>query len=203
MNNQMKSKVPVPKGARLKPYYDTQPIVQNQAKVNFFSPSPSRAVTRNNYVSNPFPGEATRRIAGLSFDILHQFIHREANINPIAIVNGLKNAGVVLTADQSHTQFLRTTLDEQSNFAETEFVAASAAAWEGGAAVTETRQTAVLKSSEMYRLADPFDLANNQNLNLYVQFANASNFPTEAQWEASSQSQLFLRATLYLAELDG
>ncbi len=203
MNNDLKQRVPIPKNARIRPYYDTQPIEQNNAVVNFFPPSGTKDVTRDNYISNSFPGNDTRRIAGLSFELVRQYLRDDAanGIDAAAIINAVKHAGVILTADQNYQQFLRTTIEEQSNFAQTEFEGALASAYVNAGYVTEERKTAILKSADMYRLEDPFDIAPNQNVNLEVQFNDASPFPTEQQWTDSGQPKLWLRATLYLAEI--
>lgn len=190
--NPTKRRLPIPKSARIKTYYDTQPVKQNEADINFFPATADKKVTRNNYVQNPFPGDATRRIAGLSFEVLQQFIDDDSanGIDSRAIANALKYGGVILTADQSYTQFLRAPIGEYSNFSQAQFVKSADSA------------TSVLKSAGMYRLDDPFDVAPNQNLNLSVHFNDASAFPTATQWDDSSQQQLQLRATLYLAVID-
>jgi hypothetical protein len=177
----------VPKHARIKTYYDTKLIDQNKDVINFFTPNASKEVTRDNYIQNPFPGDATRRIAGLSFELVPQFISNDSDnsIDAAAIVNAMKFSGVIITADQSYRQFLRAPMAEYSNFADTQYI--------GG--------TAILKKADMYRLSDPFDIASNQNLNLAVHFNDATGFPKESDWEASGQKKPYLRATLYLAEI--
>jgi hypothetical protein len=199
-----KRRLKIPKGARIKTYYDTQQIQQNDDVINFFPATADKGVTRNNYIQNPFPGDATRRIAGLSFELVRQFLINDADnsIDSQAIINALKYAGVVVTADQSYTQFLRVPLSEHSNFDETEFVKSSAKAYVNSKYVDKVASTAVLKRAGMYRLSDPFDIASNQNLNMAGHFNDGSSFPTDAQWESSGQKKLYLRATLYLAEID-
>lgn len=194
---------PIPRSARIKPYYDTQQIKQNVAEINFFPPNATRKVTRDNYINNPFPGKDKRRIVGLSFELVKQFIRDDSDnsIDSVAIINGIKDAGVVLTADNDYKEFLRTTIDRHSNFAGTDFEGAKASALVDAAIETASRKTAVLKSAGMYKLQDPFDVAGNQTINLKVTFADASAFPSEANWDASGQGKLWLRATLYLAEI--
>lgn len=194
-------RLPVPDDARIKTYYDTQQLKQNEDVVNFFTPNPDKSPTRNNYVSNPFPGQATRRIAGISFELVRQFITDAANIDSRAIVNAIKHAGVIISADQSYTEFLRAPIGEYSNFSTTGFEQVKAKAYVNAAYVDKTETVAVLKRAFTYRLDDPFDVAANQNLNVSVHFKDASVFPTDAQWTSASQPKLWLRASLYLAEI--
>lgn len=203
INNPYQRKVPVPPGARINPYYDTQPVKQNEETINFFPANTSRQIYRNNYISNPFPGNAARRVAGLSFEPTAQFIREDTNIDVEAIVNALKFAGVVITADQSHEQFLRAPIGEYSNFHQTEIESVKSKAYVNGAFVDKTKKIAVLKSAAMYRVDDPFDIAANQNVTVKVVFDDASDFPTEAQWNNSTGNvRLRLHATLYLAEVE-
>jgi hypothetical protein len=204
MKNSLAQKVPVPKGSRIKTYYDSKKLIQNEAVVNFFPPNATRNVTRDNYINNPFPGEDKRRVVGLSFELIKQFIQDDdANgIDSEAIINAVKDAGVVLTADNDYKEFLRTTIDEHSNFSDTNFASVVASDYINSAVETAERKTAVMKGSGMYRLSDPFDVASNQTIDLRVEFADASSFPTEQQWIDSGQGQLWLRATLYVAEIE-
>lgn len=203
MNKTLTKKVPIPRTARIKPYYDTKQIKNGVAEINFFPANATRKVTRDNYINNPFPGEDKRRIVGLSFEILKQFIRDDSgnSINSKQIINGIKDAGVVLTADNDYKEFLRTTIDRHSNFAGTDFAGAKATALVDAAVETVTATTAVLKPAGMYKLQDPFDVAPNQSIDLKVTFADASAFPTDQNWTDSNQGLLYLRATLYLAEI--
>lgn len=197
-------KVQIPNSARFKPYYDTQQILQNESVINFFPPNPDKKITRNNYVSNAFPGKDERMIVGLSFELVKHFIRDDAEngIDSEAIINGIKDAGVRFTADNDHKEMLRTGIEEHSNFAGTCFKIATAQAYKNGAVDTVQAKTAVLKSSQMHRLPDPVRIAPNQTIDLQVTFADSSKFPTADNWEQSGQGGLWLRATLYLAEVE-
>ncbi len=109
MSTQISKKAIVPASARIKTYFDTQQVIQNGAVLNFFPPNSTRKITRNNYVGNPFPGELKRRILALSFEVTKQFIEDDAanGIDSLAIVNALKDAGVILQADNDNKEFLR------------------------------------------------------------------------------------------------
>jgi hypothetical protein len=197
-------KVQIPNSARIKPYYDSQKIVQNESVLNFFPPNPSKKVTLNNYISNPFPGKEERLIVGLSFELVSKFIRDDSanGIDASKIINGVKDAGVVFTADNDYKQFLRVPIEEHSNFGGTSMKVSEAKAYVNGSYVTNSKRSACLKASNMFRLPDPFKIASNQSIDLEVTFADASVFPTEANWTASDQEQLYLRATLFLAEID-
>jgi len=206
MNNTLAKKVPIPKNARLKTYYDTKEIVQNTTDYNFFPPNATRNVTRDNYINNPFPGEDSRRVVGLSFELIPQFMHNDAvnSIDIEKIMNGLKDAGIILTADNDYKEFVRTTMSEHFNFAGTRLNTRVAAASDGASApalVTSIDKTVTSKSADMYRLPDPFDVAPNQTIDLKVVFEDASVFPTSQNWVDASQSRLLLRANLFIAEV--
>jgi hypothetical protein len=202
METTTKRRIPVKPNDRIKPLYDSQQIKQNTAVLNFFPAQASKSVTRNNYISNPLPGNDKRLIAGLSLDLNKQFIIDDTDINAAAIINALKHASIRITADQSRTEFLRAPVEEYSNFAATQYEADSAKAYIDGAYVTKEDKTAVVASPGMYRLDDPFKIESQQTFDLEVTFNDASKFPTEAQWVASGQGLPWLIATLYAVEVD-
>ena len=203
MSNRISKKALVPASARIKTYYDTKQVEQNNSIINFFPANATRKVTRDNYVNNPFPGSMKRRILGLSFEITKQFIEDDPahGIDARAIVNGLKDAAVLLQADNDNKEFLRAPISEFSNFAGTGLQLVSATD-NTVDAVAAYKRTATLKSAGEYRLADPFDLAVNQTVSLAVHFDDASVFPSADNWTQSGQGQLWLRASLVVAEVD-
>jgi hypothetical protein len=202
MSNQISKKAIVPASARIKTYFDTQQVTQNGATVNFFPANSTRKITRNNYVGNPFPGELKRRVLALSFEVIKQFIEDDEanNINARAIINSLKDAGVILQADNDNKEFLRVPISKHSNFSGTGIHMVAGTPNTVDAAVSYKR-IASLQSAEEYRLADPFDLAVNQTLSLSVHFEDASVFPSDADWTASGQGLLYLRANIVVAEM--
>lgn len=203
MSNRISKKALVPASARIKTYYDTKQIEQNNSIINFFPANATRKVTRDNYVNNPFPGAMKRRILGLSFEITKQLIEDDPGngIDARAIVNGLKDAAILLQADNDNKEFLRAPMSEFSNFAGTGLQLVSATDNTVDAVATYKR-IATLKSAGEYRLADPFDLAVNQTVSLAVHFDDASVFPSTESWTQSGQGQLWLRSSLVVAEVD-
>jgi len=203
MSNRISKKALVPASARIKTYFDTRLVEQNRSVINFFPANANRKLTRDNYVSNPFPGAMKRRILGLSFEATKQFIEDDpANgVDSLAIVNGLKDAAILLQADNDNKEFLRAPISEFSNFAGTglQFVSATDNSVD---AVATYKRIASLKSAGEYRLPDPFDLAVNQTVSLAVHFDDASVFPSAENWTQSGQGQLWLRASLVVAEVD-
>jgi len=202
MSTQISKKAIVPASARIKTYFDTQQVTQNGAVLNFFPPNSTRKITRNNYVGNPFPGELKRRILALSFEVTKQFIEDdEANgIDAQAIVNSLKDAGVILQADNDNKEFLRVPIAKHSNFSATDIQTVAGTANTVDAPVVY-KDVACLRSAAEYRLADPFDLAVNQTLSLSVHFEDASVFPSDASWTTSGQGLLQLQASIVVAEM--
>jgi|AntRauTorckE6833_2_1112554.scaffolds.fasta_scaffold00919_9 hypothetical protein len=203
MSNKISKKALVPATARIKTYFDTRKVQQNQSVLNFFPANADRILTRDNYVSNPFPGAMKRRILGLSFELTKQFIEDDPTngIDARAIVNGLKDAAILLQADNDNKEFLRAPMSEFSNFAGTGIQLASATD-NTVDAVASFKRVATVKSAGEYRLADPFDLAVNQTVSLAVHFDDASVFPTIENWTQSGQGQLWLRASLVVAEVE-
>lgn len=202
MSTQISKKAIVPASARIKTYFDTQKVEQNGAVVNFFPPNSTRKITRNNYVGNPFPGELKRRVLALSFEVTKQFIEDDIdnNIDARAIVNAIKDAGVILQADNDNKEFLRVPISKYSNFSGTDMNMVAGTANTVDAPVVYKR-VASLRSAEEFRLADPFDLAVNQTLSLSVHFEDASLFPSDVNWTTSNQGLLYLRASIVVAEM--
>ncbi len=205
MKDTLARKVPIAKGARRKVYFDTQELVQNKSNVEFFPPDADRNISMANYISNSFPGEDARLVYGLSFELTKQFIEQDLdnNINAEEIVNAVKDAGVIVTADGDYKEFLRTSITDHFNFEGTHLNTRLALAGQAGAddqQLTE-RKTVTLQSADIYRVPDPFIVAPNQVVNLSVTFANSAAFPTAAEWEASGQSRLYMKCKLHLAEL--
>lgn len=205
MKDTLARKVPIPTAARRQKYYDTQELLQNEATVNFFSPQATKDATIDNYISNPFPGQNARLIYGLSFELVKQHIETDSgnSIDAEAIINAVKDAGVNITADQSYKQFLREPLSHYFNFEGTDL--AIQLGFAGQAAADDSELTVAkmvtMQSTPMQRIADPFIVAANQNLNVSVSFNDASAFPTAQNWDDASQSRLYLRCKLYLAEI--
>jgi hypothetical protein len=203
MSNRISKKAIVPASARIKNYYDTKEVVQNGSVLNFFPANATRKITRDNYVNNPFPGSMKRRILGLSFEVTKQFIedNAEHGVDALKIVNGLKDASILLQADNDNKEFLRAPISEFSNFAGTG-ISYVAGTDNTADATAKFKRIATLKSAGEYRLADPFDLAVNQTVSLAVHFDDASVFPTSDAWQQAGQSGLWLRASLVVAEVD-
>lgn len=202
MKAQLARKVAIPKGARRKTYYDTQEIITNESQVNFFPAQANRNPEMANYISNAFPGEDARLVYGMTFVLTRQFIQTDdaAQIDPIAIVNGLKDAAVIATADQNYKEFLRVPLSDHFDFDSTRLNLAAAFAGQAASADSEytVEKTVTLQDDLMIKVSDPFVVAPNQVFTLTVHFADSSVFPAAADWENSG---LFLQCRLNVAEL--
>lgn len=199
--------VEIPEAARRKTKISTQEIKQNASVVDFFGDSPDRKVHNNNYIGNPFPGNAYHRVFGLTFSLVNQYIEDDAanNIDARAIVNALKDAGIIFTKGDQYDEQLRSAFANHFNFEDTHLetqlsVAGDPAA--GGAAEVTEVNTAIVQAGGLYRLPNWFDLAPQEVFNLSVTFADSSVFPSDADWEASGQAPLKMAAMIYLAEID-
>lgn len=206
MNGTFVKSVTPPADARRKTYQDTQEILQDVSELSFFPANASKDVTRNNYITNPFPGKNGRLVLGLSFELVKQFITTDAanSIDPIAIINGLKDAGIVFTADNDYKEFLRGRLSEFFNFKGTNISTQVTAASSGGTAPALTStvtHTVTIKSAQGIAVPNPFLIAPSQTFDLGVKFVDSSMFPTGDNWDDSGQGRLFLRATIFAAEI--
>lgn len=198
-------RVSISRDARLKPYYDTQEIKEGTSVLNFFPPNPDKKVYRNNYISNPFPGEEDRMVIGLAFELTKQFIVLDPtnNIDPELIVNDLAFAGIRLTADNDYKEFLRAPLTQYMNLLGTDLDISTSLAGQAAADDSEAGNVKVvtMKQTSMQQVPDPFVIAGNQSMDLEVTFENNSSFPKQSEWDASGQGRLFLKAKLYVAEV--
>ena len=199
-------RVKVSPDARLKVYYDVREIVKGQSVLNFFQPNPNKDITRNNYISNPFPGEDDRMVIGLSFELLKQAISLDEgnSIDPELIVNAVKDAGVRMTADNDYKEFLRAPLSNHFNFLGTGLsIDIGTAGNPTGDDVDTTVESKIvtIKNTSLRKVPDPFIIAANQSMDLEVTFSDSSPFPTSQDWDDAGQSGLYLKAKLYVAEL--
>jgi hypothetical protein len=200
-------KVSISRDARLKPYYDTQKITDSTSVLNFFPPNPDKKVYRNNYISNPFPGEEDRMVIGLAFELTKQFIVLDSanSIDPELIINDLSHAGIRLTADNDYKEFLRAPLTHYMNLLGTDLDISTSLAGQAAADDQEAGDVKVvtMKSTSMQQVPDPFIIAGNQSMDLEVTFENNSSFPSDTNWSNSSvnSGNLWLKAKLYVAEM--
>jgi hypothetical protein len=206
MKDTLARKTAIPATARRRVYFDTQELVQNTTRYDFFPPQASRDITLANYISNSFPGDDARLLYGASFELIKQHIETDAanSIDAEAIINAVKDAGIVITADQSRTEFLRDRLPNYFNFEGNHLNIRTSFAGQAAAADSELTvdKTVTMQSAEGYfKIPDPFFVAPNQVLNVEVTFNDASSFPTSQNWVDAGKSKLFLRSTLHLAEL--
>jgi hypothetical protein len=201
MKDTLARKVNLPKAARRKVYFDTKKIEQGQAVINFFAPSATKGVSVDNYISNPYPGDDARLVYGLTFTLTSQLLAADAsnNIDALKIINEIKDAGVVANADQDYKEFLRVPLSDHFNFTDTHLNNALSLNADGSA--LDSAKTVIMQDYGIYRVADPFVVAPQQNLNLYVQFNDASNFPSSEDWTAAGQQPLHMQCKLMVAEL--
>ena len=205
MKNTFVKSVQVPAGARRVTLQDTQEIVQGQTEVNFFPAQADRDATRNNYVSNPLPGEDGHMIVGISFELTAQFLENDAanGIDVEKIINGLKDSGFIITADSDYKEFMRAPLSQYFNFGGTGLQIRLAAASNAGgdALVTSEEKTATIKSAPMFNVPNPFFIAPNQTFDLKLVIQDASGFPTAQNWVDAGLQNLALRSTLFAAKI--
>jgi len=206
MKDTLARKTAIPAAARRRVYFDTQELVQGTSRYEFFPPQASRDITIANYISNSFPGDDARLLYGASFELVKQHIETDADnsIDAEAIINALKDSGIVITADQNRTEFLRDRLSNYFNFEGNHLNIRNSFAGQAASADSELTvdKTVTMQSAQGYfKIPDPFFVAPNQVLNVEVTFNDASSFPTSQNWVDAGKSKLFLRSTMHLAEL--
>lgn len=199
-------KLPVPPNAKHKVYHDTIEIVQNTSAYNFFPATSTRNLLRDNYFSNSLPGNDSRLVLGLSFELVQQHIENDSanSIDGENIINALAYAGLRITADNDNKEYVRDRLSRYFNFRDIELAYSIAAASDGATApainVAEQKIITV-QGTEVMPVPDPFRIASNQTFDIEVTFADSSVFPTSQNWEDASQPALLMRCNLHVAEI--
>jgi hypothetical protein len=206
MKETLARKTAIPASARRRVYFDTQELVQDTTRYDFFPPQASRDITIANYISNSFPGDDARLLYGMSFELVKQHIETDSanSVDAEAIINAVKDSAIIINADQSRTEFLRDRLANYFNFEGNHLNIRTSFAGQAAAADSELTvdKTVTMQSAEGYfKIPDPFFVAPNQVLNVEVSLNDASALPTSANWTAADQPKLFLRSTLHMAEL--
>ena len=183
--------VTLDQAGRLKTYFDTKAVVQNQAVINFFTPNANRRSAQNNYVNNPFPGDEVRKVLGISIESTLAVIKTAANVDPIKIINALKFGSVKLTLNSDSKQALHLPITDFLDFSAIDVSVAADPV--DGVFVT-------LPTKGMVRLPDPFQIGKNQVFEAIVEFDSAANFPTSAHWTTAAYGDLQLRFGIQVSE---
>lgn len=181
--------------SRIPVFHDTQALssdnVTNGA-IEFFPPNPVSDPVARNYDDNPLPGNYAKRIIGLGFTFSYPVLSPATNVDPTAIINGLKHSAVVLTRGDRRTQILRAHLTDLIDFTTVE---RKTAAYDDG---TNNGSTSVdvIKTVPVARLAESKDesyvLDPDERFTLEVEPADASVLPSDSDWGNATSGILSL-----------
>lgn len=199
--------------ANIVTYYDTLPLnngIENNTLL-FFQSKPSQNPTENFFSDNPLPGQYPRTVVGIKIESNLQTIASAIaattpmgkagatnNINPIAILNALKESYIRVHADQNEKMVLNSKLSDYFDFENSGVNAVSGTA-------ANPFVIANLKSKGLQRISDPFIIAPNQVFKVILVFKNITQLPSQADWTAAAgggtAQELKLTVTLHTAEI--
>lgn len=198
--------------ANIVTYYDSL-AVDNTMQSNtltFFQAKPSQNPAKNFYTDNPLPGQYPRYVVGLSIETnLQALVSTIAaatplgkagatnNINPVAILNALKNAYIRVQADQNEKMVLNARLADYFDFENSGISSLAGTSTNPIVAVN-------FKSKGIQRISDPFMIAPNQVFKANIVFNNTHHLPAPADWTAAygaNPEVLELVVTLHTAEI--
>lgn len=191
-----KAKVPLPQGVEVLRRYDRRDIDGNTSKLSLFTPSPTPNDPDNNYVNNPLPGAKNHVVLGLSLNVTNQHIQSSANIDPVKVVNLLKDSVVKLDTNGGREERILHPLKDYMNFAQSGIVAAQS--YDSAGPSTDTTVIATLQATGPRIVDNLFYFEPNESFTFEVLFKNG-DFPAQSDW---TQGRFGIEAELYLAQMD-
>lgn len=191
-----KAKVPLPQGVEVLRRYDRRDIDGNTPKLSLFTPSPQPNDPDNNYVNNPLPGAKNHVVLGLSLNLTNQHIQSSANIDPVKVVNLMKDSVVKLDTNGGREERILHPLKDYMNFAQSGIVAAQSYDSTGNS--TDSTIIATVQATGPRIVDNLFYFEPNESFTFEVLFKNG-DFPAQADW---TQGRFGIEAELYLAQMD-
>ncbi|PKD43755.1 hypothetical protein CWD77_09355 [Rhodohalobacter barkolensis] len=193
-----KAKVPLPAGVEVLRRYDRRAIDGNTSKLSLFTPSPTPNDPDNNYVNNPLPGAKNHVVLAMSVDCTLQLIKSADNIDPVAVVNRLKDAVIKVETNGGREERILHPLKDYMNFSQTR--AAVAAIADGGTPVGAISESLITLQATGPRTIDNlFFFEPNESFTVEVLFNNGS-FPAQSDW---TYGRFGLEVELYLGQMNG
>lgn len=173
--------------------YDTKAVVQNDKVTDFFPRDASGNIEDANYVSVPFSGHQARHVIGIALHVLNGAIQSSDNVDPIRILNALRDAVLVITSDSDKRTLVEIPLAHiigEANVV-THFDSLN----------NESVNTVIFESGFMHRLAQSFTIAAGQTFRTRIYWKNTTGLPTAANWTAAgAPGGLRLRLTFQVGE---
>lgn len=192
-----KAKVPLPQGVEVLRRYDRRDIDGNISKLALFTPSPTPNDPDNNYTNNPLPGASNHVVLGISVDCTLQLIETATNIDPVKVVNLLKDSVLKIETNAGREERILHPLKDYMNFAQTR--ANAAAISDGGTAPQAiTHSIAALQATGPRTIDNLFYFEPNESFTVEVLFKDG-DFPDQADW---NQGRFGLEVELYLAQMN-
>ncbi|WP_020402801.1 hypothetical protein [Gracilimonas tropica] len=191
-----KAKVQLPQGVEVLRRYDRREIDGNTPKLSLFTPSPQPNDPDNNYVNNPLPGAKNHVVLGLSLNCTIQHLESAANIDPVKVVNLLKDAVVKLDTNGGREERILHPIKDYMNFSQSSIVTAQS--YDSAAPATETKIIATLQATGPRNIDNLFYFEPNESFTFEVLFKNG-DFPAQADW---TQGRFGVEAELYLAQMN-
>ncbi|WP_133120207.1 hypothetical protein [Rhodohalobacter barkolensis] len=178
--------------------YDRRAIDGNTSKLSLFTPSPTPNDPDNNYVNNPLPGAKNHVVLAMSVDCTLQLIKSADNIDPVAVVNRLKDAVIKVETNGGREERILHPLKDYMNFSQTR--AAVAAIADGGTPVGAISESLITLQATGPRTIDNlFFFEPNESFTVEVLFNNGS-FPAQSDW---TYGRFGLEVELYLGQMNG
>lgn len=195
--SRFKSSVPLPQGVEVLRRYDRREIDGNTSKTALFTPSPTPDDPDNNYVNNPLPGASNHVVLGISVDCTLQLIEQTANIDPVKVINLLKDSVLKVETNGGREERILHPLKDYMNFAQTR--AQVAAISDGETAPSAiTHAIAALQATGPRQIDNLFYFEPNESFTVEVIYKNG-DFPDQADF---TQGRFGLEVELYLAKMN-
>lgn len=188
-----KRNVPIPTGVLIEKFFDTQVIDNGTSQLNFFPPNPSGNETDNNYTQNPFPEAKNYVILGISLNPTLSLITQDANIDPVLVVNTLKDATIKLATNQGRDTAFTNSITDYMNFNALGTALTSAASNDATTSLVALGSTGVRTPDNLFYLKP-------QETFTFKSIFNASVWPTIANWAA--QGRFAIKATFIVAKMN-
>jgi|GEM_PF-6628171 len=183
----------LPPNVEVQTLYDRQTIDGATTSLQFFQPNPTGKETDNFYLNNPLTGDKYQVLLGFGLEFMAQTIKSSANVDPVAIINNLKDAVVKISTNGGRDIALLTPLSQYMNFQQTKVVIA-----ESFSAQEDKTIQATLESAKPRKLDNLFYFDKNERWKFEVKFATGT-FPAAADF---TDGRLGIEAVVKLASMD-
>lgn len=180
--------------------FDTREIDGATSKLSFFPPQPTRDESQRNYVKNPFQGNNNHIVLDLSLNLTSHILVEDSagNVDPVEIVNILKDSTVLLETNGGRTERVLQPTSDYMNFSQSR--GQIAITNDGGTAPSVLSRTMItVEATGPRRVPDLFYLTKNESFTLDIVFNDGSNLPSKANY---TPGRLAITAQFTLAQVN-